>query len=137
MISYSPFVLSRISNALFAITSLVFMLNAVPAPELIASTTNSSSRLPVKISSHAFTIACALPLQAAQFEEHQSMADWHHAAQEYSGLRQVYLPLQPQDKTAPVLQTQSCRNSCFQDISFSHLLLARQVRKTYQLCLSQ
>ena len=40
-------------------------LNAVPAPELIASTTNWSSSLPAKISSHALTIALALSASSA------------------------------------------------------------------------
>jgi hypothetical protein len=38
--SYSPFLFPKISNALFAITSFEFILNAVPAPEFIDSTTN-------------------------------------------------------------------------------------------------
>ena len=38
-------------------TSLEFMLNAVPAPELIISTTNCSVNFPDNILSHAETMA--------------------------------------------------------------------------------
>ena len=45
------------SSATFDITSFVFMLNAVPAPEFIMSTTNWSICLPARILSHAVTMA--------------------------------------------------------------------------------
>src|SRR5215204_6333939 len=40
MISYAPFFLPKVSNDLLAITSLQFILKAVPAPEFIESSTN-------------------------------------------------------------------------------------------------
>ena len=52
-ILYSPFCLPRISSALFAKTSLTFMLKDVPAPAWKTSTTNWSRSLPARISSHA------------------------------------------------------------------------------------
>ncbi len=45
------------SNATFEITSFEFMLNAVPAPEFIISTTNWSTCFPDKILSQAETMA--------------------------------------------------------------------------------
>ena len=46
---YCPFSLPIISSATLAITSFEFMLKAVPAPELIASTTNWSTNRPARI----------------------------------------------------------------------------------------
>ncbi len=54
---YSPFLPPKISLALFAITSLIFMLVEVPAPPCIISIGNSLSNLPVITSSPALTIA--------------------------------------------------------------------------------
>ena len=54
---YSPLLRPILSRATLATTSLAFMLNAVPAPELIMSTANWSRNLPPSMSSHAYTMA--------------------------------------------------------------------------------